>query len=325
MNRIFVSSTCYDLIDCRSEVEACFNDMGLTPVMSDRSTTDFQSATDCNSIERCLVNLEGCDATVFILSQRYGPSLKSAGFDDISATHLEYEHARTHRKPIYFYIRDRLEADYRTWKKNRKRNDVEFAWIQRKLDERLVHFIDEHTKLAAKSEHNNWIDTFRDSTDLKRILRRDFRAPASRAEIERVIRAGELPSISLHLKLDEFQSPGIYIPCLQANIEVKNSARLPGYNVRVEGFKDDEEAPITFPVINGGDSRTVRSMIVAPPVASEYQLHVFTQLANGHWMEDSYDVGFRCPANSPVISKCMLTRRRVRIDEQPTALFEIVE
>ena len=39
-------------------------------------------------------NLRQCDAVIVILCQRYGPSLESAGFPDLSATHLEYSEAK---------------------------------------------------------------------------------------------------------------------------------------------------------------------------------------------------------------------------------------
>src|SRR5262249_10183540 len=110
--RVFISSTCYDLIDLRAELEVLFDEAGVTSLLSDSLTSDFQVLPDRNSIETCLENVRQCDVFLIILSSRYGRSLAKAGFDDVSATHLEYREARKHKKPIWMYARDRLMGDY---------------------------------------------------------------------------------------------------------------------------------------------------------------------------------------------------------------------
>jgi hypothetical protein len=106
--RIFISSTCYDLLDLRAEVHTHLAEMGLTPVLSDRPSSDFVVDPRVDSIETCLANVRACDVFVCIVSQRYGTSLKNAGdaYPDLSATHLEWHEARKAGKPIYFYWRD---------------------------------------------------------------------------------------------------------------------------------------------------------------------------------------------------------------------------
>jgi hypothetical protein len=41
---VFISSTCYDLIDLRAELEAMLRDLGLHPVLSDRPTSEFDTS-----------------------------------------------------------------------------------------------------------------------------------------------------------------------------------------------------------------------------------------------------------------------------------------
>src|SRR5262245_34129829 len=108
--KVFVSSTCYDLIDLRAELLEDLRDLGVEPYLSDLKESDFETPGDHvgNSIETCLVNLRACDVVVFVLSQRYGPFLKR-GYGDLSATHVEYREARNHKKRILFYIRDRAD------------------------------------------------------------------------------------------------------------------------------------------------------------------------------------------------------------------------
>ena len=79
-NTVFVSSTVYDLLDLRAEVERHLRDLGLVPLLSDSATSGFEVAPNSNSIESCLANVRNADHFVCILSQRYGPSLKDAGY-----------------------------------------------------------------------------------------------------------------------------------------------------------------------------------------------------------------------------------------------------
>ena len=110
--KVFISSTCYDLLDLRAEVKEDLRDLGVAVLLSDQKDSEFliPSSADMNSIEACLVNVRQADVMIVILSQRYGPNLGSL-FGDVSATHAEYNEARKLNKPIHFYVRDRLDAD----------------------------------------------------------------------------------------------------------------------------------------------------------------------------------------------------------------------
>jgi hypothetical protein len=158
--RVFISSTCYDLIDIRAELEDCFKTAGLQPVLSDSLDSDFQVSPDANSIETCLANVRSCDCFVIILSSRYGPSLKDAGYDDISPTHLEYLEARKLNLPIRMYVRDRLEADYAIWKANRFAPEIELSWCKNPKDRSILKLLHEHRALSER-EGSNWFWTFR--------------------------------------------------------------------------------------------------------------------------------------------------------------------
>lgn len=164
--RIFVSSTVYDLIDIRAEIEALLRRLNVAPVMSDEKLSDFDSTFGANSIETCLLNVQNSDAVIVILDQRYGPKLGNYGFDDVAATHLEYRHALRHSKPIYFYVRDRLEADYNIWRRNA---NVQLSWAK---NIGLLDFLGEHRQLISESLRNNWISSFTNSTDLIESIRR---------------------------------------------------------------------------------------------------------------------------------------------------------
>jgi hypothetical protein len=193
-NRIFVSSTCYDLLDLRAEVEAFLRELGLDPLMSDRPASEFEVTGRGDSIATCLHNVEKCDAFVCILSQRYGTKLGKVGFEDISATHLEYRKARELKLPMYFYVRDRLRGEYDIWKKS---PNAVFRWLGSKEDLSLFDFMREHERLAAGAEISNWMWPFRDSVELCTRLRQDLGAISRAAIMRGLIASDHVPFLAI--------------------------------------------------------------------------------------------------------------------------------
>lgn len=214
---VFISSTCYDLIDLRSELETFFREAGVAVRMSDRPSSDFQILPDQNSIETCLANVRDCDEFIVVLSRRYGRSLAKAGYPDVSATHLEYREAVKANKPIRMYVRDRLEADYSFWKKNGRRADVELTWCKEPHDRGLLHLLDEHSKLNADDPRSNWVTLFRDSVALKTQLTRDFRAAFARATVEALLKTGRIPFFEVTGQVRQYGNGSV-----QFELEVRN-------------------------------------------------------------------------------------------------------
>jgi hypothetical protein len=212
--KVFISSTCYDMIDLRAELESFFRSAGMIPILSDNLSTDFEVSTSQNSIETCLANVRSCDYFVIVLSQRYGPSLKKAGFDDISATHLEYREAVKENKRILMYVRDRLEADRAAWKKHGRPSGFKPVWCS-EGDLKILELIEEHVTLEA-SPKNNWFWTFQNSVQLKQRLEFDFKAASARAILLQLVRSGRIPFLTIEGSL----SGGIR--SLHARLTIRN-------------------------------------------------------------------------------------------------------
>src|SRR5579859_1708166 len=66
MSSVFVSSTCFDLMDRRAELEVHFEGPRVDAVMSDRVSSDFEVPGGVDSIETCLDNAarQKCSTTV---------------------------------------------------------------------------------------------------------------------------------------------------------------------------------------------------------------------------------------------------------------------
>lgn len=192
-NRIFISSTCFDLIDLRAELKMYLESVGFVPIMSDQLDCDFQTFPDKNSIETCLVNLRSCDTVIFILSQRYGGNLSKVGFGDLSATHLEYLEAVERKKRIMFFVRDRLEADFTQFYKTRSTKDL--SWVESK-DIQILDFLASRRKLE-NNNFDNWIWTFKDVIEIKKKLAFELRAELKSIRLDKMIESGNTPLITV--------------------------------------------------------------------------------------------------------------------------------
>lgn len=224
--KVFVSSTVYDLLDVRAEVCALLTSMGISPVLSDDKLSEFDTSHATNSIQTCLINLEDSDEVIVILDQRYGPRLGKAGFDDISATHLEYKRARELNKVVHVFVRDRLEADFITWKKNGKNPELRLPWVD-KADHGLFELLDSHRTLKAKPD-KNWFSIFTNVIDLMQGIRRILEPRIKPARIVEAISQNRFPLISIDHDT-EYVNVG-NVPSFKFSITITNIGGAAAFN-----------------------------------------------------------------------------------------------
>jgi Domain of unknown function (DUF4062) len=194
---IFVSSTCYDLVDVRSEIENYLKEKEINYKMSDKLDSDFIVYSDTNSIQTCLLNIDSSDIVILILSQRYGPSLKNCGFDDFSATHLEYKRAILKGKHIILFLRDSLITEWEIFKNNNQ-DFTKLTWLKPK-DARLFEIIEEHKKLTS-SNKNNWFWKFSSSVCIKKRLDIELNKEIFNIKLEKLINSGNAPFLSIFVE-----------------------------------------------------------------------------------------------------------------------------
>ena len=136
-----------------------------------------------DSIETCLQNVDQSDIVLCVLDRRYGGVIPAGRLEGKSATFAEVERAREQRKPMYFFIRDKAELDYRQLRRNA---DYESQWVEPKNAEnrrRWLELADIAFTLPTEGGHSNWRDQFASVVDLKTIaLKRivDFQRQRSR-------------------------------------------------------------------------------------------------------------------------------------------------
>ena len=228
MTRIFVSSTCHDLVDLRAELKIQLEDAGLKPVMSD-DIDHFDISGRVESIETCLVNVRSSVAFVCILSQRYGPSLKESGYPDISATHLEYREAKKHSLPVYMFVRDRLEAEHGLSKSHRREHGslsgFQTRWVPRNSHQ-IFDFLDEHIELERGASSTNWFTTFQSSIDLKERVQQLLAALSSRALLMRLLDSAAIPILAATFARYPSKST--------QGVSLRNVSKIPALDVHVE-------------------------------------------------------------------------------------------
>ena len=231
--RVFLSSTCYDLIDVRAEILNELNSLGVEVVASDNILSGFSVLPDKNSIETCLANLRNSDEMVIVLDQRYGASLEQAGYDDLSATHLEFKTALAKKIPIRLFIRDRTEADYAVYRKSKDTKSL--SWVRSPGDARLFEIIEKHGSLKVGEPRSNWKELFTSSVDLKSKLKAIYRRSVVASDVVNQITSGCFPviSITLDYKLED-ASTGV----LPISIVMENSGGAPALNLSSEFVAD---------------------------------------------------------------------------------------
>ncbi|MBI3415141.1 MAG: DUF4062 domain-containing protein [Verrucomicrobia bacterium] len=292
--RVFISSTCYDLIDLRAEVESFFQQAGVTPILSDSLTSEFQVMPDRNSVETCLANVRTSDAFIIILSNRYGPSLANAGFADISATHLEYREAVHRQIPTRMYVRDRLEADYNIWRKNHASHDLQLAWCKDTKDRKLFELLEEHRPLEQGKQQTNWYWLFRDSVELKQRLALDFKETFTRVAADRLFGAGRLPHLEVGGRITGRDSQWI-----QMEIHVRNIGKA----VAVTPELQFEDRTYQFSSLAEQEKPTFHWQCLAPRTGSILNQAVPTRLnystLEGHKFVDEGSLTIYCELRTP--------------------------
>ncbi len=241
--KVFLSSTCYDLIDLRAEVVNHLREQGISVMASDDMQSDFQVHHGVNSIETCLVNVRDCDYFVIVLDQRYGPLLGSFGYEDVSATHLEYKEAVRAGKPIHFFVRDRLEADYKFRQRNRGQQ-TRLPWVKEQHDQKIFNLLEEHEK--SRGSTSNWYSIFTNSVDLKRTLSLRFRDFITPGKLAKLISENHFPILDLIVdstgsKSLTRKSHGVILKLI-----LRNLGYSPAFSLEVNAtLYEDERTPET--------------------------------------------------------------------------------
>jgi hypothetical protein len=166
---VFISSTCFDLKDCRAELARRLEELGCHVLVSDDPLRFEVSPTE-DSIQSCLLNVANADVILCIFDQRYGAPLPSGEYSGVSATHAEVRHAKKLGKPLYFFIR---QEAFTEWSILKRAPETKTKWVETQDDAQRKHwtaFVAECAKLPEEKGISNWCHQFSSVVDLKRIV-----------------------------------------------------------------------------------------------------------------------------------------------------------
>lgn len=158
MNKVnvFVSSTCYDLNQIRSNMSDFILSIGHQPFLSEFD--DFPINPNNQTVENCINNVKDeADIFVLIIGNRYG-SVSQTGQ---SITNLEFLTAKHKNIPIYAFIDKKVLAALSFWKKNK---DSNFEGIVDNV--KIFDFIED-----IRENHKLWSYEFEKAEDIISILK----------------------------------------------------------------------------------------------------------------------------------------------------------
>jgi hypothetical protein len=108
---VFISSTCFDLIDLRAELADYLKSRAMTVRYSENALGDWLTEPGTESMEVCFKNIDLCKVFVFIIDSRYGSPLPGGFYKGFSPIHAELKHARSKGKPPLIFIRSAAKTD----------------------------------------------------------------------------------------------------------------------------------------------------------------------------------------------------------------------
>jgi hypothetical protein len=158
--RIFLSSTCYDLVDIRAELEKFLRDKGHELLLSDRASFPVEIGVHRHDV--CINNVQQSDLFILIVDGRFGALYHKD--KSISITWAEFNEAlRTGRKIIPF-VRKVVFNERQSYHHNQKKGNPYAPYFAD--SNRVFDLVDE----VQKHEGGFWIEQFENSVEIKERL-----------------------------------------------------------------------------------------------------------------------------------------------------------
>ena len=152
---VFVSSTCFDLGQVRSDIRTLIQKLGLEPILSEYDS--FPVSPDMDTISNCLRNVrEKADIFVLIIGGRYGFQTENGK----SITNLEYLEAKKKGIPIYVFVNSSVMNILPIWK-----NNPEADFSSHVENQKVLEFVG-----SVSHFKSNWVYKFESASDIKSVL-----------------------------------------------------------------------------------------------------------------------------------------------------------
>lgn len=166
--RVFVSSTIYDLKEERAAIKEVLYQNKLHPVMSEASEFDIANTQHYHSHDVCLKEIVKCKSFLFVIGEKYGGiysgedyckerdeivALSHGKVDEPSISLMEFYIARKHNLNCFVFARAEIEE-----KKKEKDLDIKLT--------NEINFINHFRLDQEEPIKGNWINWYSDIKDL---------------------------------------------------------------------------------------------------------------------------------------------------------------
>lgn len=153
---IFVSSTCYDLSQIRSDIRDFISEIGHNPILSEEHT--FPIDPNRNAVENCIETVRNyADLFILIMGNRYGSQING----DKSITNSEFLAALEKNIPIYTFTLKQMVHILPIWKKN---PNADYSNV---VDSnKIFEFVDD-----VRNQHKLWNFEFEKAKDITEVVK----------------------------------------------------------------------------------------------------------------------------------------------------------
>lgn len=180
--RIFISSTCYDLGDERKQIDKTLSSLGYDVVRSD--SEHFNSNLNgIHSHDHCINEMLECNIVLFIIGRRYGSTYAGNSYkkyveeikqesngliDSPSISFMEYYIARKMRKKIYVFVNNKVYDEKQIYTSMIKAN-FEYKPVFAEKNEifKIINFI-------SHQNVDNWFRLYSDIFNLDELIKITF-------------------------------------------------------------------------------------------------------------------------------------------------------
>ena len=188
-NRIFISSTCYDLENERITLKNNLERLGYEIIMSD--TDNFNTKLEnTHSHDHCIDEMLKCSQIICIIAKRYGGEYTGRKYSQYlpknlvseknikwfidektandfimnpSISFVEYSIAKYFRKKVYVYLLEEVSNEKNSYRKNIKEHGFNPAFAN---DNRIFEMI----QFVTHQQTENWISNYNNLAHLNELL-----------------------------------------------------------------------------------------------------------------------------------------------------------
>lgn len=158
--RIFLSSTCYDLTQVRSELTSFLEERGFDVINSEKSS--FGVTPGRHSHSACLEEVDNANYLLLLIGKRYGGNYIGS---EKSITNEEYNRAVRNKIPCIVCVDEKVNQNRQLYKNNPQ---GDFSSIVDNT--KIFDFID----YIASGHSDNWLHSFNNIQDIRNILTNQF-------------------------------------------------------------------------------------------------------------------------------------------------------